>query len=334
MRGCQIPPPGTPAMAPILSATALGRSPFPAFPYHGMPQRGVGAAARQTPCRGNGGFGASWAPQRDLAAMVSLSSPGLWWWWVLTPLCAGTARGVSCPESLLWEKSSGEVITRSILLQSQLSPNEETNCFYESHKSICPSCLISSRLLPHSGGHWQHRGAKGLLREMPAVFLSRSRANAGCGLAPSSPSQGQSVVWDRRQPQPVLLPQTAWVRGKHRPLLWTGFSLSSARRLSSPNHQGRWVMRGHPSPARRTCIQHREPTAPRERFGEGQKMGGLTKLMPSPEIPICLEIVQFSREYPNENISQENTNTFPVLGQIHPCREVGFFFLQKIEIFH
>lgn len=58
-------------------------------------------------------------------------------------------------------------------------------------------------------------------------------------------------------------------------------------------------------------------------FREGQKMQGLTKLMSSPDIPICLEMVQFSREYPNENISQENANTFPVLGQILPCREVG-----------
>ena len=145
----------------------------------------------------------------------------------------------------------------------------------------------------------------------------------GCGLTPSSPSQGQSLVWDQHQPQPVLLPHVAWVRGKHLALLWKWFKSSSTHCLTSPNHQGLWVMWGHPSLARRTCIHHRKLTVPRECFREGQKMRGLTKLMSSPEMPICLEIIQFSWEYPNENISQENTNTFPVLGQTHPCREVG-----------
>jgi len=45
--------------------------------------------------------------------------------------------------------------------------------------------------------------------------------------------------------------------------------------------------------------------------------------MSSPQIPISLDIIRFPLEYPNENISQENTNTLPLLGHTHPRSEVG-----------
>lgn len=78
-------------------------------------------------------------------------------------------------------------------------------------------------------------------------------------------------MWDQHQPQLVLLPDTAWVRGKHLALLCIWFNLSSTRCLSSPNLQGPWVMWGHPSLARRTCIHPRKLIVLREFLGKDRK---------------------------------------------------------------
>lgn len=136
MRGCQIRPPPAPAMALTLSTTALRRrSPFPASPHGGVPQRGAGVIAWQTPCQGNGGFGASRAPQRDLTASISSPAQGFGGAGAHTP-GGGAAR----------ERDFGRKARRSYRkeqnAQSQLPPNEQIDCFYQSHGSICPNCLI------------------------------------------------------------------------------------------------------------------------------------------------------------------------------------------------
>lgn len=130
IRGCRMLPPETPAVALILSNTALRRrSPFPAFPYHCMSQRGVGVVAWQTPCQGNGGFGTAglpsetlqaWSPHQPRALVVVGAHP---------PPCGHSQEGELPGEIVFGKKSSGELTARSILLQSQPSPNEQINCF-------------------------------------------------------------------------------------------------------------------------------------------------------------------------------------------------------------
>lgn len=98
MRGCRMLPPVTPAMALILSNTALRRSPFPAFPYRCMSQRGVGVVAWQTPCQGNGGFGTNWAPLQPRALVVVGAHP---------PPCGHSQEGEP-PGELVFGKKAAE----------------------------------------------------------------------------------------------------------------------------------------------------------------------------------------------------------------------------------
>ena len=147
-----------------------------------------------------------------------------------------------------------------ILLKSQLSPNKQINCFHQSLKSICPSRLISGWPLPHIDGH-RNTGEQKVSSQRPTVLLSRG--NAGCGLTPSPPSQGHSIVWDAPQPRPALRPHAAWVRGRQPALLQTWSNSSCTHRLSSPHPEQLWVMRGHPSLATRTWPPH--PPLPLQR---------------------------------------------------------------------